>query len=230
MSVPSTPLVEAERLTKDYQMGKTTIHAVQGVSLSVRRGAFTVISGPSGSGKSTLLHLLGCLDKPSSGTLRIADQVVSTLNDQQLSAFRAQRLGFIFQSFNLIPVLCAWENVEYPMRINRVPAKESKERALEMLASVGLGAYSKHRPNELSGGQCQRIAIARALVMKPDLVLADEPTANLDSATGEHIMELMHELKHKLGTAFVISTHDPMVAAQAEQRIIMHDGCLQNPA
>lgn len=230
MSDLSPPLVEAESLTKDYQMGKTTIQAVRGVSLSIRRGAFTVISGPSGSGKSTLLHLLGCLDKPTSGTLRIANQTVSTLTDQQLSAFRAQRLGFIFQSFNLIPVLSAWENVEYPMRINRVARSESKQRALEMLDSVGLGNHSRHRPTELSGGQCQRIAIARALVMKPDLVLADEPTANLDSATGERIMELMHEMKFKQGAAFVISTHDPMVAAQAEQRIIMHDGCLQNPS
>jgi putative ABC transport system ATP-binding protein len=227
MSENETPLVCAERLTKDYRMGRAVINAVRGVSVSVRRGAFSVICGPSGSGKSTLLHLLGCLDRPTSGKLSIAGEDVAAMSDRALSAFRARRLGFIFQTFNLIPVLRAWENVEYPLRINRVPAAESKRRAQEMLEAVGLGEFVDHRPNELSGGQCQRVAIARALVMKPDLVLADEPTANLDSATGERIMALMHELKHKTGTAFVISTHDPMVAAQAEQKLVMHDGELQ---
>ncbi len=227
MSDPDPPLITAEHLSKEYRMGREVVHAVRGVSLSIRRGAFTVISGPSGSGKSTLLHLLGCLDKPTSGSLNIAGENVSALSDRALSNFRARRLGFIFQSFNLIPVLSALENVEYPMKINRVPADESRVRALEMLQSVGLGAHISHRPTEMSGGQCQRVAIARALVMKPDLVLADEPTANLDSATGEHIMALMHELKRQTGTAFVISTHDPMVASQAEQKILMRDGCLQ---
>ena len=228
MSDESSPLVVAEHLSKDYQMGTNTIRAVQDVSLSIAPKAFTVISGPSGSGKSTLLHLLGCLDKPSTGKLSIAGQSVSGLSDRALSNFRARRLGFIFQSFNLIPVLSAWENVEYPMRVNGVPRKESCTRAKEMLAAVGLGSCCEHRPTEMSGGQCQRVAIARALVMQPALVLADEPTANLDSATGEKIMALMHELKHKTGTAFVISTHDPMVAAQAEQRVLMRDGKLQN--
>jgi putative ABC transport system ATP-binding protein len=223
----NAPLVEAEKISKDYLLGKTVVPAVHEVSLTVARGAFTVISGPSGSGKSTLLHVLGCLDKPTAGKLHIAGQDVANLSDRDLSLFRARRLGFIFQSFNLIPVLSALENVEYPMRINHVPRAESKARAAEMLESVGLADYRNHRPTEMSGGQCQRIAIGRALIMKPDLVLADEPTANLDSATGEHIMNLMHDLKRKLGTAFVISTHDPMVAAQAEQKILMRDGKLQ---
>ena len=226
----NSPLVEAEKISKNYLLGKTVVAAVKEVSLSVARGAFTVISGPSGSGKSTLLHILGCLDKPTSGALRIAGENVSELSDHALSLFRARKLGFIFQSFNLIPVLTALENVEYPMRINKVPHKESKERAKAMLESVGLSEYIHHKPTEMSGGQCQRVAIGRALIMKPDLVLADEPTANLDSATGELIMELMHELKRKMGTAFVISTHDPMVAAQAEQRILMRDGKLQSNA
>lgn len=230
MPAPDTELVTAEHLSKDYRMGKSIISAVRDVSLTVRRGAFTVISGPSGSGKSTLLHLLGCLDKPSSGSIRIAGEDVAAMKDHALSAFRARRLGFIFQSFNLIPVLSAFENVEYPMRINHVSAAESRQRALEMLEAVGLGALAKHRPTEMSGGQCQRVAIARALVMKPDLVLADEPTANLDSATGVKIIDLMHELKRSTGTAFVISTHDPMVASQAEQKVLMRDGALQTNA
>ena len=227
MSDNAPPLVTAEHLSKDYRMGKAVISAVRDVSLAINRGAFTVISGPSGSGKSTLLHLLGCLDKPSAGSIRIAGEDVAALRDHALSMFRARRLGFIFQSFNLIPVLSALENVEYALRINHIPHSEAKERAMQMLEAVGLDQHAKHRPNDMSGGQCQRVAIARALVMKPDLVLADEPTANLDSATGERIIELMHELKRQTGTAFVISTHDPMVASQAEQRLHMRDGCLQ---
>ena len=227
MSENAPPLVTAEHLSKEYRMGKTVISAVRDVSFSVERGAFTVISGPSGSGKSTLLHLLGCLDKPTSGSIRIAGEDVAVLKDRGLSLFRARRLGFIFQSFNLIPVLTALENVEYPLRINRIPRAEAHERALAMLEAVGLGDHAKHLPTEMSGGQCQRVAIARALVMKPDLVLADEPTANLDSATGVKIIDLMHELKRQTGTAFVISTHDPMVASQAEQKLLMRDGILQ---
>ena len=224
----ASPLLEAENVSKEYRLGRTIVPAVRGVNLALRRGAFTVISGPSGSGKSTLLHLLGCLDKPTSGRLRIAGEDVDALNDEALSAFRARRLGFIFQSFNLIPVLNALENVAYPLQINRVPHPAAKIRAMEMLDAVGLSAQSRQRPGELSGGQCQRVAIARALVMRPDLVLADEPTANLDSATGEPIVALMRELKTRTGTAFLIATHDPMVAAQAEQRLVMRDGLLQS--
>lgn len=217
-------LVEAKDLTKEYHLGKAIVPALRGVSLQIRRGAFAVIAGPSGSGKSTLLNLLGCLDHPTAGSIRIAGQDVSELADVELSAFRAKRLGFIFQSFNLVPVLSCYENVEYPLRLNRVARGEAKERTLAMLESVGLANHATHRPGELSGGQRQRVAIARALVTGPDLVLADEPTANLDSVTGERIVDLMREMQQRSGTAFLIATHDPMVAAHAEEQLKIHDG------
>jgi putative ABC transport system ATP-binding protein len=221
-------LVAASNISRDFRLGAAVVTAVREVSLNVKRGAFTVISGPSGSGKSTLLHLLGCLDKPTSGALYIAGQNVGALSDGELSGFRAQRLGFIFQNFNLIPVLSAWENVEYPLRINRIPRPESRKRAMELLAAVGLDRHAAHRPSQLSGGQCQRVAVARALVTRPALVLADEPTANLDSATGALIIDLMHDLQSRTGTAFVIATHDPMVASRAEQRVSMRDGRIES--
>jgi putative ABC transport system ATP-binding protein len=221
-------LVEAKDLVKEYHPGATVVPALRGVSINIRRGAFVVIQGPSGSGKSTLLNLLGCLDHPSRGNIRIAGEDVEKLGDAQLSAFRARRLGFIFQSFNLIAVLSAFENVEYPLRLNHVPRREARPRALAMLETLGLLEYAERRPAELSGGQQQRVAIARALVNNPDLVLADEPTANLDSATGERIVNRMREMQQKFGTAFVIATHDPMVTAHAEERHKLHDGRLQD--
>lgn len=217
-------LVEAKNLTKEYTLGRTVVPALRGVSLEIRKGAFAVLAGPSGSGKSTLLNLLGCLDHPTTGSIHIAGQDVSRLADTELSAFRAKRLGFIFQSFNLVPVLSCYENVEYPLRLNRVPRSEAKQRTLAMLEAVGLANHAKHRPGELSGGQRQRVAIARALVTGPDLVLADEPTANLDSVTGERIVDLMREMQRLSGTAFLIATHDPMVASHAEERMKIHDG------
>jgi putative ABC transport system ATP-binding protein len=198
------------------------------VSMNIRRGAFIVIEGPSGSGKSTLLNLLGCLDHPSRGNIRIAGEEVEKLGDAALSAFRARRLGFIFQSFNLISVLSAYENVEYPLRLNRLPRQEAKQRTLAILEALGLSEYARRRPGELSGGQQQRVAIARALVNNPDLVLADEPTANLDSVTGERIVNRMREMQQQFGTAFVIATHDPMVTAHAEESHQLHDGQLQD--
>jgi putative ABC transport system ATP-binding protein len=217
-------LVEAKDLTKEYPLGRAIVPALRGVSLQIRRGAFAVIAGPSGSGKSTLLNLLGCLDHPTTGVIRIGGQNVAELADTELSAFRARHLGFIFQSFNLVPVLNCYENVEYPLRLNRVARSEARERTLAMLDSVGLADHAKHRPGELSGGQRQRVAIARALVTGPDLVLADEPTANLDSVTGERIVDLMREMQQRSGTAFLIATHDPMVASHAEERLKIHDG------
>ena len=217
-------LVEATDLTKEYTLGRTVVPALRGVSLEIRKGAFAVLAGPSGSGKSTLLNLLGCLDHPTTGSIRIAGQDVSHLADAELSAFRAKRLGFIFQSFNLVPVLSCYENVEYPLRLNRVPRSEAKQRTLAMLEAVGLANHARHRPGELSGGQRQRVAIARALVTGPDLVLADEPTANLDSVTGERIVDLMREMQRLSGTAFLIATHDPMVTSHAEERMKIHDG------
>jgi putative ABC transport system ATP-binding protein len=219
-------LVEASNVTKDYLMGKTIVAALKGVSLNIKRGTFVVIAGPSGSGKSTLLNLLGCLDHPTSGKIRISGQDVSELGDKALAAFRAKTLGFIFQSFNLIPVLSAYENVEYPLRLNHVSRTESVKRTMAMLDAVGLASHAKHRPSELSGGQCQRVAIARALVTHPALVLADEPTANLDSVTGGLIVNLMREMQKKSGTAFLLSTHDPMVVSHAEEKHTLCDGRL----
>jgi putative ABC transport system ATP-binding protein len=217
-------LLEATDLSKSYRLGQTTVPALRGVSLSLPEGAFMVIAGPSGSGKSTLLNLLGCLDTPTSGTVHISGQDGSKLTDKELSAFRAKRLGFIFQSFNLIPVLSTYENVEYPLRLNGVPRAEGRDRVHAMLKAVGLEEHARHCPGELSGGQRQRVAIARALVTDPDLVLADEPTANLDSVTGERIIDLMQTMKKSFRTAFLIATHDPMVTSHAEQRLKMHDG------
>ena len=227
--MPATEiLVEATNVSKEYRLGKTTITALRGLSLNIRRGSFVVIAGPSGSGKSTLLNLLGCLDQPTAGFIRIAGHEVAQLGDAALSAFRARRMGFIFQSFNLVPVLSAYENVEYPLRLNRVPRPEAKERTMAMLEAVGLEGHARHRPGELSGGQRQRVAIARALVTHPDLVLADEPTANLDSITGGRIVDLMHAMQQRSGTAFVIATHDEMVAARAHDVHKIHDGRLEN--
>jgi putative ABC transport system ATP-binding protein len=221
-------LVEARDLTKDYYLGRTVVPALRGVSMEIRRGAFAVLAGPSGSGKSTLLNLLGCLDHPTTGSIRVAGQDIAELGDAELSAFRAKHLGFIFQSFNLVPVLSAYENVEYPLRLNRVSRGEARERTLTMLDSVGLSNHAKHRPGELSGGQRQRVAIARALVTGPDLVLADEPTANLDSVTGERIVDLMRAMQQRSGTAFLIATHDPMVTSHAQERIKIHDGLFED--
>lgn len=220
-------LVEAKEVSKEYHLGKTTVIALRGMSINIRRGAFVVIAGASGSGKSTLLNLLGCLDHPTSGSIRVAGQDISRLDDAALSAFRARRLGFIFQSFNLVPVLSAYENVEYPLRLNRVPRAEMRQRTMAMLDAVGLDGHAKHRPGELSGGQRQRVAIARALVTHPDLVLADEPTANLDSITGGRIVDLMRAMQQRSGTAFVIATHDGMVASHAHEVHKLHDGQLE---
>ena len=217
-------LVELREVSREYRLGQVTVSALRGVSLAVSRGEFLVITGPSGSGKSTLLNLIGCIDHPTRGSIRFAGQDVGAMGDRELSAFRARRLGFIFQSFNLVPVLSVFENVEYPLRLGRVPPAERRERTLAMIEAVGLTGHAHHRPGELSGGQRQRVAIARALVTRPDLVLADEPTANLDSVTGGRIVDLMREMRERLGTSFIIATHDPMVASHACRRIAIHDG------
>lgn len=219
-------IVEAKDVSKDYHLGGSVVQALRGVSLNIRRGSFVVIAGPSGSGKSTLLNLLGCLDQPTGGTIRISGDDVAKMDDVELAAFRAKRLGFIFQSFNLIPVLSAYENVEFPLRLNRVPQEEARARATAMLEAVGIAEFARHRPSQLSGGQCRRVAIARALVTRPDLVLADEPTANLDSVTGGRIVDLMREMQQQSGTAFLLSTHDPIVVARAEERHSLRDGRL----
>lgn len=183
-----------------------------------------MVVGPSGSGKTTILNLIGCIDRATSGNLEVCGVPVATLSDKQLTRFRAQNIGFIFQSFNLNPVLSAYENVEYPLLLQRVPPAERKERTCAILEEVGLGDHAHHRPAQLSGGQKQRVAIARALVKRPELILADEPTANLDSKTGEAIIALMRRAQSQHGGTFIFSTHDPQLMSHAESKIMLKDG------
>jgi putative ABC transport system ATP-binding protein len=220
--------VRVENATKDYQLGRTTVPALRGVSLAVEPGEFITVAGPSGSGKSTLLNLIGCLDHPTSGRVLIDEQDVATLGDDALSDLRAEKIGFIFQTFNLIPVLSALENVEFPILVQPAGRKQrARDRARAALAEVGLAGLEAHRPDELSGGQRQRVAVARALVTDPVIVLADEPTANLDSTTGEAIVALMEEINRREGTTFIFSTHDPRVMGRAHRVLRLADGRLE---
>jgi len=223
--------VRVDNATKDYQLGRTTVPALRGVSLAVEHGEFITVAGPSGSGKSTLLNLIGCLDHPTTGRVLIGGEDVATLGDDALSDLRAEKIGFIFQTFNLIPVLSALENVEFPLLVRRSGAKGprggARARATKALEEVGLAEFAHHRPDELSGGQRQRVAVARALVTDPMIVLADEPTANLDSATGETIVALMEEINRRDGTTFIFSTHDPRVMGRAHRVLRLADGRLE---
>ena len=208
---------------KEYRLGATPVPALRGVSLSLEPGEFVAVAGPSGSGKSTLLNLVGCLDHPTSGRVLVGDVDVATLDDDALSDLRSRTIGFIFQTFNLVPVLSALENVEFPL-LFRGGEADARSRAQKALAAVGLGGFERHRPDELSGGQRQRVAVARALVTDPAIVLADEPTANLDSATGETIIALMLEINRRQGTTFLFSTHDPRVMTHAHRVVRLADG------
>lgn len=220
-------IVEIRDLVKNYALGSTLVQAVRGVDLAIAEGEFLSIVGPSGSGKTTLLNVIGCIDQATSGSVLVAGQDVTTLHDRDRTNLRLHRIGFIFQSFNLIPVLDVIENIEFPLLLMKnVSRKDARSRAMELADAVGLSEHLKHRPGELSGGQRQRVAIARALVTKPDLVLADEPTANLDSVTGEQILQLMAGLNRDRGTTFVFSTHDPQVLTYARRVVRMHDGRL----
>lgn len=220
-------IVEIRELVKNYALGSTVVQAVRGVSFDIAKGDFLSVVGPSGSGKTTLLNVIGCIDTATAGSVLVAGQDVTTLSDRARTELRLHRIGFIFQSFNLIPVLDVLENVEFPLLLMKgVSRKEARDRASELVSAVGLGEHVRHRPGELSGGQRQRVAIARALVTRPDLVLADEPTANLDSATGEQILELMAGLNRDRGTTFVFSTHDPQVLEYAKRVVRMRDGHL----
>jgi putative ABC transport system ATP-binding protein len=208
-------IVSIENATKDYRLGKVTVPALRGVSLEVSEGAFLSIAGPSGSGKTTLLNLIGCVDTPTAGRVRVAGQNTAELNERALTRLRLNTIGFIFQSFNLVGVLNVYRNVELPLLLQgTLSATERRERVMALLERVGLGDHVRHRPSELSGGQRQRVAIARALVTRPSLVLADEPTANLDSVTGQTIIDLMKELNLAERTTFVFSTHDARVMAR----------------
>jgi len=221
------PIVTVSNAAKDYRLGQVTVSAIKGVNLQVQPGDFIAIAGPSGSGKTTLLNLIGCVDTPTSGTVEVAGQNTSALSERSLTELRLRTIGFIFQSFNLVPVLSVFQNVELPLLLQRrLSARERQDRVQTLLARVGLGNHGRHRPGELSGGQRQRVAIARALVTRPQLVLADEPTANLDSVTGDAIIALMKELNHDERTTFIFSTHDPRVMSQAAAILTMADGQL----
>lgn len=219
-------LVGLSHVVKVYKAGDVEVSAIKGITFDIPRQRFSMIVGPSGSGKTTLLNLIGCIDKPTQGTIFVGGQDVGALDDNAISDFRAQRVGFIFQNFSLIPVLSAWENIEYPLMLLGVSAAERRERSTRMLEAVGLSNQRNRRPNELSGGQKQRVAIARALVKGPDFVLADEPTANLDSQTGASIIDLMRRMQEEYSTTFVFSTHDPHLMSHADETFTIRDGQL----
>jgi putative ABC transport system ATP-binding protein len=220
----TTALFSARGAAKRYELGETEVVALDGVDLEIGPGEFVAIAGPSGSGKSTLLHLLGALDSPDRGRVEVDGRDLATLSEGERTLLRRRRLGFVFQSFHLVPVLSALENVEYPLWIDDVPAAERRERSRELLRAVGLESRFDHRPARLSGGERQRVAIARALVHRPAAVLADEPTGNLDSANGAAIFELMLSVRRDLGTTFVLATHDPVLMARSPRRIDLRDG------
>ena len=213
-----------KHIGKTYLLDSVGVPALNDINLEIRPNRFTVLAGPSGSGKTTLLNLIGCIDRPDSGEIIIAGQEVQKLSDDDLSDFRARHLGFIFQNFNLLPVLTAYENVEYPLLLSNVPAQQRKQKVEALLEAVGLADKAKHRPGQLSGGQRQRVAIARALAPSPQLVLADEPTANLDSHTGAAIIALMRKMQREHHVSFVFSSHDPQVLAEADDAIMIRDG------
>ena len=213
-------------IRRTYKLGRTLVPALGDVSVTFRRGEFTAIAGPSGSGKTTILNIVGCIDKADGGQLIIDGRDVTAQPLHKLADLRNQYFGYIFQTFNLIAVLTAYENVEYPLLLAGVNRKERRERVAAMLAAVGLTAHANHKPSELSGGQRQRVAIARALVTRPLAVLADEPTANLDSKTGAELLDLMVELNETEGVTFLFSTHDPKVIARARRVLSMQDGQL----
>lgn len=221
-------VIELENATKIYKIGDVETRALNGVSLSIEEGEFTTLVGPSGSGKTTLLQLIGCLDKPDSGSVMIKGKDVTRLNANQRADMRREMIGFVFQFFALVPVLTAYENVELPLLLNGVASKERQERVNGLLESVGMSGRLNHRPDQLSGGEQQRVAIARALATQPLIVLADEPTANLDTANGSQAMEIMQRLNEETGTAFVFATHDPRVVSFARRVVKLRDGKIIN--
>ena len=220
------PIVSLRNVVKTYDGGGVKVTAVNGISLDIGRQRFSMIVGPSGSGKTTLLNLIGCIDMPTSGRIEICGETVAKLSDNKLTDFRAKNIAFIFQNFSLYPVLSAYENVEYPLLLIGMPAKERQERTMALLEAVGLADQRRQRPNQLSGGQKQRVAIARALVKHPEIVLADEPTANLDSQNGEQIIALMHKMQSEQKVSFIFASHDPQLISRAEDTFVIRDGQL----
>tara|TARA_B100001245_G_scaffold121696_1_gene89485 strand:+ start:86 stop:781 length:696 start_codon:yes stop_codon:yes gene_type:complete len=217
-------VIEIENLTRKYGKGIGEVVAINEISLNIEYGEFTAIIGPSGSGKSTLLNLIGGLDKSDSGSVLLAGRDIAKMSGSQISDFRRDRIGFIFQAYNLIPVLSATENIEYIMLLQGIPSVKRKERVQEMLFLVGLEGLGHRRPSELSGGQQQRVAVARAMASKPEIILADEPTANLDSKTGMALLDMMRQLNEDQGVTFVFSTHDEMIMKRARRLIHLRDG------
>ncbi len=217
-------VIQLENVSRSYTIGEVETRALDNVSLSIDEGEFTTLVGPSGSGKTTMLQLMGCLDMPDSGTIRINGQDVTGYSANQRAYLRRDEIGFIFQFFALVPVLNAYENVDLPLLLSGVEAKERDRRVKELLEAVGLADRAQHRPDQMSGGEQQRVAIARALAPRPSLVLADEPTANLDTANGEQAMQIMQRLNKETGTAFVFATHDPRVVAYAQRVVTLRDG------
>ena len=226
MTAAAAPVVRLQHVVKTYHAGAIDVAAIRDISLDVPSHRFTMIVGPSGSGKTTLLNLIGCIDAPTAGRIEVCGEDVGRLKDNALADFRARNIGFIFQSFSLVPVLSAYENVEYPLLLVGMPAAERRRRTLEVLEAVGLAAQASQRPNELSGGQKQRVAIARALVKRPTIVLADEPTANLDSANGAAIIALMRRMQAEQRTTFIFSTHDQQLMSHSEETFGIRDGML----
>ena len=220
-------LIKLNNITKTYHMGEIEVNALKGVDLELEKGSFISFVGPSGSGKTTLLNMIGCLDKPTAGEVFINDVNTNRLDRKQAAKFRGENIGFIFQNFNLMPVLTVYENVEYPLiMVQNVPADERKKRILDLLKKVGMIDQKDKYPNQISGGQKQRTAVARALVSNPKLVLADEPTANLDHASAFKVMEIMHQMKNEFGTTFIFSTHDLKVVGEAEIVYTLEDGVI----
>lgn len=217
-------IIRTENLEKTYEDNGVPVKAVRGVSMTIEPGEFTVIAGPSGSGKTTLLNLIGALDVPTAGTVMLENAVLAELSRDQLSDLRLRKIGFVFQAYNLIPVLSAIENVEFTMVLSGVSEKDRTERAMKVLNELGIGELANKRPNEMSGGQQQRVAVARAIVNDPALVLADEPTANLDSKTGEELLDLMENMNREKQITFVFSSHDPQVIERAHRLITLKDG------
>lgn len=222
-------LVSAQQLIKTYKTGDVAVSAIKGVDFAIKPSSFVSFVGPSGSGKSTLLNMIGCLDRPTHGILEVLGQDVARLDRYRAALFRGDNIGFVFQDFNLIPVLTAYENIEYPLMMVQswLPAKR-RERVMELLKAVGMEEQAEKRPDQLSGGQKQRVAVARALVTHPKLVLADEPTANLDHATAYRIIELMKCMRDEFGSTFIFSTHDPKIMKEAEETFVLEDGLLRN--
>lgn len=224
-------IVRLTDVKKTYPLGKTEVHAVKGVSFEICKGDFISIAGPSGSGKSTILNMIGCIDTPTEGVVSINGQATGGLTDKEITSLRHDVIGFIFQSFNLIPVLNVYENIEFPLLLGKeeTMGKDEKQEWINyLIEEVGLGDWKNHKPNELSGGQRQRVAIARALVTKPEIVLADEPTANLDSTTGSSIIELMKKINRDMDTTFIFSTHDDSIVSIADHVIRLHDGLVES--